>query len=199
MTAMRLGAMVAMLVVGGAVSPARAQAPSHDWSDGTSVNLFGGVAADGDGAGGLAGAGAGWMVTPTFGLEGQVGWSDGIGGADTFAAALVARCSPRRARPVVPFVKAGIGLYRASFAAASMLPRFYSRRLAADDPARSRAMTMIDPSILAGAGFDLFASRHVSIRPEVDVTLVLDAWRGYPVTTATVHVVYHFEAKRVTP
>lgn len=200
MNAMRLGAAAAMLLVWGAMSPAGAQAPVHDWSDGTSVNLFGGVAADADGAGGLMGGGAGWMVTPTFGLEGQVGWSDGVGGAETFAASLVSRWSPRRPRPAVPFVKGGVGLYRASFDnATTQMPEFYRRRLTTADMALDHATTWIDPTIVAGGGFDIFASRHVAIRPEIDVAFVLDGGRAYPVTTVTVHLAYHFEARRVTP
>lgn len=200
MTAMRLGAVVAMLVVGGAVSSADAQAPSHDWSDGTSVNLFGGAAADADGAGAVAGGGAGWMVTPIFALEGRVGWSNDVGGADAFAASLAARFTPWRLRPLAPFLKGGVGLYRASFdSTTGEMPEFYGRRLTADDRRLSRAATWTDPTLLAGAGFDIVASRHVTIRPEVDLSVALDGGHGYSVVNAMVNIVYHFEDKRVTP
>ena len=189
-----------MLVTWGAISPAGAQAPAHDWSDGTSVNLFGGVAADADGAGGLLGGGAGWMVTPAFGLEGRAGWSDEVGGADAFAASLVARFSPWKPRPLVPFLKAGVGLYRASFGStAGEMPEFYRRRLTQADRNARRSVAWTDPTLVAGAGFDIFASRHVAIRPEVDLSVVLDGGHGYSVVNAMVNLVYHFEDKRVTP
>jgi hypothetical protein len=200
MSAMRLGAAVAMLVVWGAASPAGAQAPAHDWSNCTSVNLFGGVAADGDGAGGLAGGGAGWMVTPTFGLEGRAGWSSDVGGAEAFAASLVARFSPWKPRPLVPFLKAGVGLYRAVFdSSTGEMPEFYRRRLTEADRRVSHSVTWTDPTLVAGAGFDAFASRRIAIRPEVDLSLALDGGHGYSVINAMVNIVYHFEDKRVTP
>lgn len=200
MSAMRLGAVLAMLVVWGVASPASAQAPAHDWSDGTSVNVFGGVAADTDGAGGLAGGGAGWMVTPTFGLEGRAGWSNDVGGADAFAASLAARFSPRTPRPVRAFVKAGVGLYRAAFdSTTGAMPEFYRRRLTASDRGASRSITWTDPTLVAGAGVDIFTSRHVAIRPEVDLSVALDGGHGYSVVNATVNFVYHFEDKRVSP
>ena len=189
-----------MLVVGGAVSPAGAQAPAHDWSDATSVSLFGGAAADADGAGGLAGGGAGWMVTPIFGLEGRVGWSNDVGGAEAFAASLVGRFSPWQPRPFVPFLKAGVGLYRASFdSTTGEMPEFYRRRLTAGDQAVSHSVSWTDPTLVAGAGFDIFASRHLAVRPEVDVSLALDGGHGYTVVNVMLNLVYHFEDKRVTP
>jgi hypothetical protein len=199
MSAMRLGAAVVMLVAWGA-APAGAQAPAHDWSDGTSVNLFGGVAADADGGGGLAGGGAGWTVTPTFGLEGRAGWSNDVGGAEAFAASLVARFSPWKPRPLVPFLKAGVGLYRAVFdSTTGEMPEFYRRRLTAADGSVSHSVTWTDPTLVAGAGFDIFASRHVAIRPEVDLSVALDGGHGYAIVNAMVNIVYHFEDKRVTP
>lgn len=200
MSAMHLGAVVAVLVVWGSASPAGAQAPAHDWSDGTSVNVFGGVAADTDGAGGLAGGGAGWMVTPTFGLEGRAGWSNDVGGAEAFAASLVARVSPRTPRPFMPFMKAGVGLYRAAYnSTTGEMPEFYRRRLTSAERSVSRSITWTDPTLVAGAGVDIFTSRHVALRPEVDLSVALDRGHGYSVVNAMVSLVYHFEDKRVTP
>lgn len=200
MNAMRLGVLTATLAICGGVLPAGAQAPPNTWSDGTSLSVFGGVAADGDGGGGLAGGAVGWLVTPVFGLEGRAGWSNDVGGAEAFAASLVARFSPWAPRPFVPFLKGGVGLYRASFDnSTGEMPEFYRRRLTAGDSAVSHAVNWTDPTLVAGAGFDIFASRHVAIRPEVDLSVALDGGHGYTVVNAMFNIVYHFEDKRVTP
>jgi hypothetical protein len=181
------------------VTSAAAQAPTHDWSEGSSVNLFGGLSMDGDAGGGLFGGGAGWALTPLFGLEGRVGWSKGVSETDAFAASLTGRFSPRKPRTSVPFARVGVGLYRASFDTTADIPEFYRRRLTAGDLEVNHRRSMIDPSILVGAGVDVWVSRHVAIRPEVEVTTVLSDGRGYLVTNATFHIIYTFESRPVTP
>ena len=190
---------VSLLTLVPGVTLAVAQTPVHDWSEGSSVSLFGGVSLDGSGSGGLLGGGAGWALTPLFGLEGRAGWSRDVSETDAFAASLTARFSPRKARTSVPFVRAGVGLYRASFDSQTDIPEFYHRRLTAGDIAGNFRKSMTDPTLVAGAGVDLWLSRHVFLRPEFELTTVLADGRGYLVTNATFHVTYAFESRPVTP
>jgi hypothetical protein len=198
MAALRAIVAVMMTLVGGTL-PALAQARAHDWSEGSSVNLFGGLSTDGDAGGGVIGGGAGWAMTPLFGLEGRVGWSKGVSDTDAFGASLTARFSPRTPRTSVPFVRAGVGLYRASFDTQADIPEFYRRRLTEGDLAHNHRASMTDPSILLGAGLDVWVSRHVAMRPEIEVTTALADGRGYLVTNVTFHVIYNFESRPVTP
>ena len=197
MLALRALLAATIVVLTGGTTPASAQTPAHDWSEGTSVSLFGGLSVDGSAGGALAGGGAGWTITPRFGLEGRVGWSEDVSETDAFAASLTARFSPRTPRTSVPFVRAGVGLYRASFDTQADIPDFYARRLDASE--HNRRTSMMDPSLVAGAGVDVWVSRHVALRPEVEITTVLADGRGYLVTNVTFHVSYHFESRRVTP
>jgi hypothetical protein len=199
MTVLRALVAVAALTLLAWTTPAAAQAPEHDWSEGTSVSTFGGLSVDGSASGGLFGGGAGWTITPLFGIEGRVGWSYGVSDTDAFQASLTARFSPRKPRTTVPFCRAGVGLYRASFDTQADIPEFYRRRLTEGDLAVTHRTSMIDPSILAGAGLDVWVSRHVVLRPEVELTTVLSDGRGYVVANMTFHVIYNFESRPVTP
>jgi hypothetical protein len=199
MSALRAFVAVTVLTLTAWTTPAAAQAPEHEWSEGTSVSTFGGLSVDGSASGGVFGGGAGWTITPLFGIEGRVGWSYGVSDTDAFAASLTARFSPRRPRTTVPFVRAGVGLYRASFDTQADIPEFYRRRLTEGDLAYTHRKSLIDPSIVAGAGLDVWVSRHVVLRPEVDLTTVLSDGRGYLVTNMTFHVIYNFESRHVTP
>ena len=195
----RVWTLTLALVLGCAVGASAQAGPTvHDWSDGTSVNLFGGLSAASGDASGLIGGGAGWDVTPRLGLEGRVGWADLPGDAESFAASLTLNANLRRPRPLVPFIKAGVGLYRASFGASAAAPRFYRRRMP-DGPAARRSHAFVDPTLVAGAGLSMYVSRHVSLRPELGATLVLDGSRTHTIATITMHLAYHFEARQVTP
>jgi hypothetical protein len=162
------------------------------------LNAFGGLSVASSDAGALAGGGAGWEMTPLFGLEGRFGWANSVGGGDTFAASLTVNANLQRPRPCVPFFKAGVGLYRASFASVDDMPAFYSRR--ADDTASAAPRRIFtDPTIVVGSGVNIFASRHVALRPEVAFAFVLGGGHAYTVPTVTFHVAYHFESHPVTP
>ena len=187
------------LVLGLGTSVAAQTSPTeHAWSDGTTLNAFGGVSVASSDAGPLAGGGAGWELTPLFALDGRFGWANGLDGADTFAASLTFNANLQRARPCVPFIKAGVGLYRASFASVDDMPSFYSSR-AGDNESSVPTKIFTDPSIVVGTGVNIFASRHFAVRPEVALTFVFDGGRTYTVPTVTFHVAYHFESHPVTP
>jgi hypothetical protein len=167
------------------------------WSHGTTVDVFAGVAAASSRGGALAGGAAGWEITPRFGLEGRMAWFDRPARAEAFAAALAARANLMSARTAVPFVKGGVGLYRASFEAADgNMPDFYRRRLG---PGFGLSRTFTDPSFVVGGGVSVFTSRHWAVRPEIEATVVRRQSRSYVVTAVTMGVAYHFEEHPVTP
>ena len=60
-------------------------------------------------------------------------------------------------------------------------------------------ITFTDPSLVGGGGFDMFVSRHWTIRPEILGTVVLRDSRTFVVTTGAVRLGYHFEDHPVTP
>jgi hypothetical protein len=171
--------------------------PGNTWSHGTTADVFAGAAAASSRGGALAGGAAGWEVTPRFGLEGRMAWFGRPGRAEAFAAALTARASLMSARTAMPFVKGGVGLYRASFEAADgNMPDFYRRRLG---PGFGMSRTFTDPSLVVGGGVNVFASRHWAVRPEIEATVVRRQSRSYVVTAVTMGVAYHFEEHPVAP
>jgi hypothetical protein len=124
-------------------------------------------------------------------------WFDRGSTADAFSAALTAHVNLLTPRSVVPFVAGGVGLYRASFDAVDdSMPDFYRRRLDSDS---GTTRTFTDPSFVVGGGVNVFTSRHWSIRPSVDATIVFRDSESYVVTVAAVGVAYHFEDHPITP
>lgn len=55
-----------------------------------------------------------------------------------------------------------------------------------------------DPAVVFGGGVSIFASRNVSIRPEVETIWLRSDGMNYFVTSATVRFAYHFEEHRIT-
>jgi hypothetical protein len=131
-------------------------------------------------------------VNHWFSIEGGGTWLAARQADDGFAAELKALVNVTRPNRVVPFVGAGIGLYRASFdTARGPLPDFYQRRLTGS-PLTARP-TFTDPSFVLGTGVDFFMGSHVSVRPDLSVRFVTRNSESYAVTLATMHVTYHFE------
>lgn len=190
---------LALFILFGATSAATAQTlPSHTWSHGTTINLFTGVATASSTAGITAGGAAGWEVTNLFGIEGVAEWLDRPQGEEGFAVTLTGQLNLTRERPIVPFVKGGVGFYRATFdGTATDIPDFYRERIATGGPLETR-LTFTDPSFLLGGGVNVFMSRHWAIRPDVGLTIVKDHGASYLITGVTVHAAYHFEDHPVT-
>ena len=144
----------------------------------TTLNVVAGAATDSSETGLAAGMAMGWDATPRFALEGSGSWLDRGNGANAFAAAAKLQVRVRSVRPVVPFVEAGFGLYRAWFDPDSAaIPEFYQQRITATD----RSVT--DPAFVFGGGVNLFASRRISIRPEIETMLVRGGGQNYFVST----------------
>jgi hypothetical protein len=138
-------------------------------------------------------------MTPHFTLEGRGIWLDGGRRADAFAALLGARVPLLPARPLVPFLSAGVGMYRATFESASgSIPRFYGRRMTSE-PGRFQGRTFDDFVVGFGGGSDIFLARHLALRPEVTILLVTTRSDRHTVPVYGVHLAYHFESHPITP
>jgi hypothetical protein len=185
-------AVLAVLVV---ASPALAQsaAPTDTaWTHGTTLNVFGGIGVDRSHTAGAAGAALGWEVTRGVAIEGTGTWFERGTGASGFAADLTALVGLRSSGRLVPFAKGGVGMYRTAFdPTSSPMPAFYQERL---DPASGfgdRA-TFTDPTIVAGGGLTVWVGDRVSIRPEVDLKIVIADSSAHPVAATGVRIAYHF-------
>ena len=191
------GAVLAALALS---APAAGQPPteSHQWSHGTTINGFLGGAVDGSASGLAAGGAVGWEITPRVALEGSASWFDRGLGADAFAASLKAQVTLARPLAAEPFLQAGVGLYRASFdPMRSEIPAFYQHRMGNGRSVHSSRFT--DPTLVFGGGANVFLSRHVAIRPDVETILVMRHARVHVVTALAVHLAVHFEEHPVTP
>jgi hypothetical protein len=191
---------VLALVLAAFPPPATAQSqalPPHTWSHGTTLGLAGGVGMASSDTRTMFGTALGWEINHRLELEGTGAWLVGQHDNDAFAAELKMLATLTRPNTIVPFVGAGIGMYRETFdAARGELPGFYQRRVAGA-PAGSR-QTFTDPSFVFAAGVDIFTGRHFSIRPDVSVRLVTRDSDIYPVTMAALRLTYHFEVHDAT-
>jgi len=187
---------IAACVLGGCVvaSPVSAQTlPGNPWSHGTTLQLLaGGASAPSVDARPAFGCAMGWEINHWVSIEGGGAWLVGRSEDDAFAAELKAAVNLTRPNRAVPYVGAGIGLYRATFdEPPTMMPPFYARRMAAS-MFGSRS-TFTDPSFVFAGGVNVFTTRHISIRPDMSVRLVAHDGDTYAVTIAAVHLIYHFE------
>jgi hypothetical protein len=197
---MRVG--LAALLVSACAGQATAQSdpPAHPWSHGTTLNVSMGVARLDGHARPLLGTSIGWEMTPALAIEGSGYWVDRSGQRGDFAAAMKLHAALPITRPVVPFAVAGFGLYRASFdPAGTGIPQFYRNRMVANGMGTGPLNVFTDPAWIAGGGLDVFVSRHVSVRPDVEVTFVRRNGGTYVVPIGALHVAYHFEDHPITP
>lgn len=192
---------VGALVVGvmALVAPVSAQTPSGNlWDHGTTLDVFAGGATTSAETRGLLGGAVGWEINHWVQLEGTGAWLAARQGDEAFAAELKVLANLTRPNRVVPFLGAGVGMYRTSFdATSSAIPDFYQRRIVAL-PAGVR-QTFTDPSFVLAGGVNVFTGRHFSIRPDLSVRLVTRASDTYAVAMATMFVTYHFEVHDVAP
>lgn len=173
----------------------------QDWERGTTMTGFAGVATDSSGSAPVLGGSLGWEVTPRLALEGSGSWLDFGHGASAFAGDLRVRTRLWGRRHIDPFAEAGIGLYRASYDArhAPDVPSFYRRRMPAGLPETLSIRTFTDPTVVLGAGLNVYLHRHLALRPDVGATIVMRGGRTHVVRTVAVHAVVHFEDHPVTP
>lgn len=180
--------------------PAAVEAQSApDFTRCTTANLLGGVAFTSEDQTALFGGAIGWELAPRFAIEATTRWLVPKNGADAFAVTFTAQTPLVSRRTVVPFVSGGMGVYIASFESDSTaVPEFYRHRMA-EPGASGTTERFTDPAVVFGGGVSIFATRNVSIRPEVETIWVRRDSMNHFVTSVSVRFAYHFELHRVTP
>jgi len=173
--------------------------PDHDWTHGSTLQLFGGAAmAPSSDTHSTLGAGLGWEINRWVSVEGTGAWLVPRHGNEAFAAEMTAIANLTHPRTVVPYLGAGVGMYIASFDNSSgTIPPFYRQRFSGSSVTTRQTFT--DPSFVFAAGANVFTGTHVSIRPDVTIRVVTNGGDAYPVTTVAVHFSYHFETHGAKP
>lgn len=193
----RLAAAILVAAMHAGLAQAQTPAREHEWTRGTLISGFAGVAADGSRRGPLFGGTIGWDVSPRLAVDGSGTWAEYGDGFDAFAASVKARANLAWWGRAVPYVQGGIGLYHTSFDRdAPRVPNFYRRRMNGMGPG---SHNFTDPSIVFGGGFNLSVSRTVRLRPDIEAAVVLRDSRRHVVTSYRLHLVYVFEDHPVTP
>ena len=183
-----------------ATAPVAVNAQTTDFTRCTTANFFAGAATAKDTSQALFGGAVGWELTRRLSAEMTTKWSVPERQAETFSAIGTLQVAFTGRQTFVPFMTVGAGVHHASFDLdKSEIPEFYTRRLT--DPKRMAGIrqTFTDPAFVAGGGVSIFASRHISVRPEIEVMLVPSDSETYVITSFTVRLAYHFELHRVTP
>jgi hypothetical protein len=172
--------------------PDNGQLPDNEWRHGSTLELFTGGAVTAQDTRGTFGGALGWEINHWIDVEGTGAWVVARQGDEAFAAELTALANLTRPHLVVPYLGAGVGLYHASFdTTRGDIPVFYQRRLPVGSV--GSLATFNDPSFVFAGGFNIFAARHFSFRPDISVRLVSKASETYAVTMVTIHATYHFE------
>lgn len=170
---------------------ARGQTPTGgSWRQGTTLAGFAGAASADVSTKFAAGTALGWELTPHLTLEGRGVWLPADQGSTDFFAWLGALVPLRPARSIVPFVSAGVGMYRATVDGSEAdIPSFYRDRLAVG----ARRAIFEDLLLSVGGGADVFISSHFAVRPEVSMLLVTTRSDRRTAALYGVHLAYHFE------
>jgi hypothetical protein len=194
----RFAVLTAMCIAWSTTALAQSPVAPGEWNRCTTLTAF--VAASGDTTqvGTALGGAIGWDITPAIGIEGAGAWAEFGQDTTAFSGTLKVRARVGGTRTIDPFFLAGIGMYHTSFGENdTAIPDFYRRRIESGENAFTRTFT--DPSLVAGGGVSLFLSRHVAIRPDIEAAIVFANGSSHVVTTAAVHLVFHFESHPVTP
>ncbi len=172
----------------------------YEWTRRLTINGFAGAASVPPDTVFAGGGAVGWGIARRWLLEGSASWFDLPAGANAYGANLTALVSLSNRRPALPFLRFGVGMYAASYDTSRIdPPEFYARRF--DDAAgpTGQARTFRDPSIVLGGGVHLLVARNWALRPEAEVTMVLDGGHTYTVVSGMVRLAYSFEQRRITP
>jgi len=182
--------LVASVVLGISTSlQAQTKPPAHMWSHCTTLTMSGGISTASDYNGATLSGAIGWEMTPRLSLEGSGTWFDKQTGSTGWAGALNVRAVLVESQTIAPFVEGGFGLYSASFDPKSVthVPSFYRDRM-------SGVITnwFTDPAFFAAAGFDIWRSNRVAVRPTIGAIFAVNDGHAYTTGTATVRLEYHF-------
>ena len=190
--------MCVTLVVG---LTATAEAQGPDLRRCTTLNLLVGGSVGSETAQPMLGGAIGWELLPRFTVETTMKWMVPDRGTEAFSALVTAQVQLSPRQTFVPFITAGAGALRASYdLQTSVVPAFYTRRNGEEPgPVSGTRRTFVDPAFVFGGGVTVFASRHVSVRPELEAMFVHEDGRTHTTTSVAVRVAYHFETHRVTP
>lgn len=171
-----------------------------DFRHATTLAVFGGAAVDSADGGPVAGGTLGWQVSPSFAVEGVGRWNHRGSDTDAFTAALLLQTDLISSGDTRVFFSGGLGVHHVSFgpAAHTSMPDVYRRRVAAHDRGPVSQMSFTDPAVVVGGGIKFALSRHVSLRPAIDATIVSVGSRYHYVTTFAVSLAYRFEHHPVT-
>jgi len=176
-----------------------ARPADYEWTRRLTANGFAGVASAPPDAVFTGGAAVGWGIARRWLVEGSASWFDLPPGASSFAANLTAIVSLSTERPALPFVRFGVGMYAASYDPRRIdPPDFYARRMQNAVP-KDLEQSFLDPSIVAGGGVHVLISRNWALRPEAEVTVVLDGGHAYTVVSGVIRLAYAFEQRPITP
>jgi hypothetical protein len=190
-----------LVTAGSWPSPAFAQTSRAHPPHATALQGGAGVAVDSTIADPWIGGAASWQLSHQFRIAGSFLWQNREGDNTGFGGdvALELALAPEQ-NHVKPFVRLGIGAYRASFRATPLdgtapeePPDFYARRM---DSGRT---VFTDPSVIVGFGFELRVARHVTMRPDARMTWVVADGRAHPMAFVGLHLGYEFEHHPVTP
>jgi len=194
-----LGAALGSLFLTAQAQGQTAQSAEYEWTRRLTINGFAGAASAPPDAVFTGGAAVGWGIARRWLIEGSASWFDLPPGASSFAANLTALVTLSTERPALPFVRFGAGLYAASYGPPhGKPPDFYDRRIS-DGVPRDFRRTYRDPSIVAGGGVHLLIARNWALRPEAEVTVVLDGGHAYTVVSGVIRLAYAFERRPITP
>jgi hypothetical protein len=189
--------LMAMLAFVAVAARASAQTVPMDWRHGTTLVGFAGTQSASSNVSPAAGVGLGWEVTRRLSVEGRGTWFRVNDGPSDFAATLAAHVALLTPRPVVPFVSAGAGMYRATLNSTSTVaPDFYRTRMS-PDVLSVRNHTFEDFLMTVGGGVNVFVSSHIALRPEASLMLATTSNDSRPMAVYGLQVVYHFEAHTV--
>jgi hypothetical protein len=192
-----LRSLAVLLLLATSISAQTLDPPEHTWSRGATLSGFAGAAMATSTDGPLAGGAIGWTITPWIGVEGSGAWLQHGRGASAFSASLAGHANLMRPGLAVPFVRGGIGLYRAWFDRdRGPLPGFYEARLGASASIRP---SFTDPAFVLGGGLNLFVASRWAIRPQAEALVVRRHGQSHTLALFTVHVAHHFERPTMRP
>jgi hypothetical protein len=141
-----------------------------------------------------------WPLTPRLGLEVAGAWSDRPDDGSGFAAGLSVRRNLTARQTLVPYVKAGAGVYVATVdSSRGTPPEFYRGRFGpGDGVVNGSRKTFTDPALVLGGGVSWFLGRRIALRPEVETFIIRGGSRTSVVTSVVARLEYHFEDYRIT-